>query len=506
MGTNWKAKKGFAVNSKRTECSFLVLLVSLFLALTPAAWAQKSPAPQVKEGQAIYEKWCAQCHGAKGDGEGPASPLVEPRPRDFTLGYYKLRSTPSGQLPSDADILKVISEGMPGTSMPGWKRLSEKERLSVAAYLKSLSARFASEPAPKPINVTKEIAPSRDSIQKGQKLYQDLECFKCHGDGGRGDGPSAPELEDDWGHPIRPANLTKPWLFRGGSRARDIYLRFMTGMTGTPMPSYEDSLESPEQAWHLANYVTSLGRDGSNYGSLLVAKYTTGPLPKEPGAPAWEKIPGVNFPLVGQVIEDPRLFNPSIDMITVKALYNDKEVAFLLIWDDPSESEPIPDAEVYADAVAVQFPTKIPEGQERPFFLMGDDARPVYLLKWSSESPAPLEINAWGVKKQKVQAQPQVRGLAVYHQGQYRLLVVRPLSTPDKEDDIQFEAGRYIPVAFMAWDGSNGETEGKMALSSWYYFLLEPRPSSRQWLFPPLAALVAVGLEFLIRVRVRKAS
>jgi len=80
-------------------------------------------------GKKLYQRWCTQCHGDEGKGDGPAAEFVYPRPRDFTLALFKVRSTPSGQLPTDHDLFKVISEGLPGTSMPAWnKYLSENER------------------------------------------------------------------------------------------------------------------------------------------------------------------------------------------------------------------------------------------------------------------------------------------------------------------------------------------------------------------------------------------
>ena len=470
---------------------FLPLILALLL--TPPAWAQ--------DGKALYERKCAQCHGSDGKGEGISAPFLYPKPRDFTRGLYKLRTTPSGQLPTDADLLKVISDGMHATSMVGWKRLSERERLELVRYIKGFSERFKGEPPPQPIKIGKEIKPSKESIAKGRQLYQDLECFKCHGQEGRGDGPSAPELEDDWGNPIRPANLTKPWTFRGGSSARDIFIRFMTGMAGTPMPSYADSIESPDDAWHLANYVRSLAMsEAPEYGTLLPARYTKGPIPDDIDHPLWKEAKGVNFPLVGQVILDPRLFTPSVDMVTAKALYNDKEVALLILWDDPNQGGP--DA---PDALAIQFPAKVPEGLERPYFLMGDASKPVYMLKWSSDGGV-KELNAWGVDKQTVQPQEgqTAKGRIIYHQGQYRLLLRRALTTADTANDIQFEVGKFIPIAFMAWDGSNGERGSKMSLSSWYYFILEEPPSRKPFLYPPIAALVAVGVEFLIYKRLKR--
>src|SRR5438128_4087891 len=96
------------------------------------------------KGKVVYVKWCAGCHGDRGAGDGPAAATMLPRPRNFTGAVYKIRSTASGQLPTDADLIRAIDEGLPGTAMPAWKtRLSDGERRDVMAYLKTFSAFFA---------------------------------------------------------------------------------------------------------------------------------------------------------------------------------------------------------------------------------------------------------------------------------------------------------------------------------------------------------------------------
>ena len=90
-------------------------------------------------------------------------------------------------------------------------------------------------------------------------MYDKLQCGKCHGTDGRGTGAVATTFEDDWRQPLRARDLTEPWTFHGGATSRDIYLRFRTGMSGTPMPSFADAASDAEM-WDLANYVVSLAR------------------------------------------------------------------------------------------------------------------------------------------------------------------------------------------------------------------------------------------------------
>src|SRR3712207_6472840 len=103
---------------------------------------------QAPRGKAVYDKWCAGCHGDTGAGDGPAAAYMLPRPRDFTRGVYKIRSTASGEIPTDGDLRHVIDEGMPATAMPDWKELlDERERDDLVAYVKSFYDQFASSQA-----------------------------------------------------------------------------------------------------------------------------------------------------------------------------------------------------------------------------------------------------------------------------------------------------------------------------------------------------------------------
>ncbi|HTP12996.1 MAG TPA: c-type cytochrome [Bacteroidota bacterium] len=213
----------------------------------------------VNLGQAVYKVKCASCHGPDGKGDGNAAALLSPRPRDFTDGKYKFRSTESGSIPTDADLARTISEGLHGTAMPDWDPFLKGDSLkAVVAFIKSLSPRFASE-TPKLVKMGAMVPSTSSSIAAGKRVFQKLQCAACHGTDGKGKDAAATEFTDDWGHDIIPANLAEPWTFRGGSTARDIYLRFRTGLDGTPMPSYKGSA-SDREMWDLANYVLSLSR------------------------------------------------------------------------------------------------------------------------------------------------------------------------------------------------------------------------------------------------------
>jgi len=466
----------------------------------------------IEAGKRTYQKWCMNCHGEEGDGAGPAADFLHPRPRDFRQGLFKVRTTKSGQIPSDQDLFNVITIGMPGTGMPGWEHtLTEVERRQLVPYLKTLSRRFARATAPpEPLKIGVRVPSSADSVEQGKRLFREIECFKCHGDDGRGDGPSAPELTDDWGAPIRPANLRKPWTFRGGHTAEDLYVRLQSGIAGTPMPSFADSLDN-EKTWHVVNYVMSLWPDPNGHAPplqvALKARRVEGEIPAQPGDAFWQKQDTFFYPLVGQVILEPRLFTPSVDGVQVQAVYNDREVAWRLVWDDPTKSMPDSGQGEFEDAVAVEFPVQIPTGAKRPFFLMGDAELAVQLLRWGSSSGM-TELNGNGVNKVRPQAASSDQASAVgeFKDGQYQVVIKRPLRTLTPDRDIQFEPGRFIPVAFFVWDGSKGETGGKMALTSWYYFFMEPTLPKTTYVYPAVAVVVAGGFQWwaIRRLRQRK--
>src|SRR5919197_1211451 len=447
-------------------------------------WLHSSPGPlqDTTRGKAVYVKWCAGCHGETGQGDGPAAAYMLPRPRNFTGAVYKIRSTASGQLPSDGDVMRAIDEGLPGSAMPAWKgRLSDGERRDVMAYLKTFSSFFAD--TSQHVAALKFSSPpgggTRDTALKvGRQFYDSIHCNKCHGDQGRGDGPSAPTLKDDAGFPIFAADLHQSWRFRGGSTVEDIYRRLRTGLDGTPMPSFSDLIDqkfvTDQQLWHLAQYVRSLSpADSPEVRDVIHAAQIAGPLPASPDDSAWRRVARYWFPLVGQVIRKPRWFAPSVSGVWVQALHDGRKLALRVSWDDRSQSPDSawlpfeqrvletmagddstapPQALPWPDELAVQFPRHIPDGMERPYFLMGAATDPVVQWRWTSAPRRALAGLARGIDRFDTLAAPSAPAAqAVYDHGEWRVVFTRALATPDTADDVQLATGRAIPVAFFAW-------------------------------------------------------
>lgn len=524
-----------------------VILLGLFLMGNSESLAQdktptgKLPAtPEViAAGKKVYERRCFFCHGVEGAGDGPVADYLDPRPRDFTVGIYKFRTTKSGELPTDEDLFRTVTRGIPGTAMPEWgPYLTEGERWQVIRYVKTFFPEFTAsqlDPYKQAVMISKNTPQSSESVAKGQKIFKRAKCWECHGQEGRGNGKKIWELQDAWGFPIRPFDLTKGWRFKGGSTPQDIFFRFTTGLNGTPMPSFSDSL-SEEERWHLANYIASLDEGEASKEVVLKSRPIEGALPLDPNDPVWKDLPYLRIPLAGQITTRPRWQNPSVDLITVKSLYNEKEIAFYLEWDDPTEdtlhqeekevsSKLVKDTYVkpselprgpgtFRDAVALQFPVKPSEGPERPHFIRGDARQPVNLWIWkadwqrSGKGSSVEEGNAKGFDKPLVPQPPagqKARGKGSWKDGKWKVVILRSRMTNEKTD-VQFgKKGEILPLALNVWDGSNGEHGLIMSLSSWNYIYLEIPIPLRAYPSALFGALLIGGLEvWLITISKKK--
>lgn len=238
----------------------------------PMAWPPSANVPQgAPTGRRVFVERCAVCHGMDGRGNGPASVSLSPRPRDFSAGEFKYKSTAPGQPPTDADLERTIGQGLLASAMPGFGDLLSRDELAaVVAYVKSLSDAFQGPP-PSPLEIPGpgDTTPSAlaDSVARGKELYVSKGCVSCHDADLRG----GHRFPDENGQPTLARDLTAPWTFRGGASGRELWLRLTTGMAPGPMPSYADVL-SPAERWDVANYVLASARippwrpNGTFYG------------------------------------------------------------------------------------------------------------------------------------------------------------------------------------------------------------------------------------------------
>jgi mono/diheme cytochrome c family protein len=208
-------------------------------------------------GKQLYFRYCWGCHGYRGDGNGENGPYLNILPRNFVAATFKCRSTPTGTLPTDQDFYNSLVRGFNNSNMPSWITLTDQNRADLVAFIKTLSPRWKTEKAGDVIPVPPEPKLTLDSIKHGQELFQKLECWKCHGQEGRGDGPSASTLTDSNDQPIRPYNFAAGSRFKCGSSNQDLYKIFLSGVDGTPMPSFADVVK-PDEAWDLVHFLRTL--------------------------------------------------------------------------------------------------------------------------------------------------------------------------------------------------------------------------------------------------------
>ena len=208
-------------------------------------------------GKQLYRRYCVGCHGPEGDANGENAPWIDPKPRDFTAATFKCRSTPTGTLPTDEDLDHAITRGFVTTNMPSWNPLTPQQRVDLVAYIKTFSPRWKTEKSGPPITIPPETPVTIESVLHGRELFQKMECWKCHGPAGHGDGPSAATLTDSKDNPIRPYNFSTGSRFKCGDSNQDLYRIFMTGVDGTPMPSFADVIQ-PNDAWDLVHFLRTL--------------------------------------------------------------------------------------------------------------------------------------------------------------------------------------------------------------------------------------------------------
>jgi mono/diheme cytochrome c family protein len=542
--------------------SLAVLIASLCAALSVRAAAQDVGTEAQREaGKRLYLKYCSQCHGEKGDGEGYAAPHLRPRPRDFTTGKFKVRTTPNGALPTHQDLVNIVRRGMPYTSMPAWPNLSDEEVSNLAHFITTFSPDFSKpENASQPVPLPSAPNATNESVELGKKVYEETGCVKCHGTLGRGDGPSAPTLKDDWGHPIRAANLNQSWTFRGGSSREDIFRTLSTGLNGTPMPSFLEAL-TPEQRWAIADFIVSLsGSSGHGYTNLVIAKHVQERIDLAKGAASFASAPVARFPIVGQIMEPGRAFHPPATSVAVQAIYDADSIALLVRWHDMSaqktgkngpslpvppeeeeepatgatagggaspgskgsvfgeeevapapagqakdpfaEAEPAPGDQPseFSDAVSIQIPSQAPTGAVKPYFIFGDADSSVDLWFFDLAGTSPLRFTGRGSANLAASDVGDLTGVATYDQGEWSVIFKQSLRATSAAP---FSPGTFVPVAFSVWDGFSRERGNRRGLTLWYSLYVEPEtvPSAVGPMVTTALIILAIELAIIGWVR-----
>ena len=381
----------------------LALAAAVFLVMRRSSPAGKPFVLAGNFGNApqIYVKQCAPCHGEEGFGDGKGAYLLRPRPRDFSYGKFVLVST-DNRIPTDEDLFRTISRGLPGSAMPPWAHLPENDRRSLVRYIRALAhygkvkrlmglkggaeaekpmTRKAAEELAtyqfevgQPLSVPPEVPVSEAALKRGRQIYVDT-CAKCHGQQGKGDGPQA--MEDDLGFRAFPRDFTSG-IFKGSPEPKELAARFMGGMPGTPMPSTD--FRSPDDLWATVHYVLSIVQPGAQervtqHRQTITAKKTAELPANDPASPAWNQVQPTYLALMPLWWRDER-----VEGVNVRAVHDGQNLAIELSWKDPTENAEQSHVTTFTDGAAMQFST----ASDPPFFGMGDAGDLVNIWMWKA--------------------------------------------------------------------------------------------------------------------------
>jgi len=493
----------------------LMLLTAPLFAVKPDMGSEK----QIAAGKQIYLQKCAQCHGEEGDGQGPGALNLNPPPRDFTGAVYKIKTTPGGMLATTRDLVNIIRKGLPYTSMPAWPRFSEEELLSLAYFIKSFAAEDYQdeELLAEPIAFPSFSEPAdKESLERGRAFFEENKCIDCHGKYGYGDGPSGPTLMDNSDNPMRAADLSKPWTWRGGSSKQAILSALLAGIEGTPMPSIADNFTEERQKIDIVNYVYSLAQSRApDYANVLVARGVKTETLELDNDTLFAGSKKAHFPLMGQITEPGRRFNSSINSLTAQAVYNETEIAIKVQWHDmaadsgmnaPDIKVPLATANIehleekYSDAVAIQIPGKPLKGIAKPYFIFGDKKNPVDL--WFADLTKKTAQVYLGKGSQNLQKTDSVVNFtANFEDGVWTAIFKAPRISGER---IEFKEEAFVPIAFSIWNGMRFERGNKRTLTRWFDLYLAPMEVSSP-IYPAVKTFIMIFIFEILFVLIFRA-
>ncbi|HET9623504.1 MAG TPA: c-type cytochrome [Kofleriaceae bacterium] len=225
-------------------------MVVLATVLLQAGWVTPPTPPNARRGWPLYERLCLACHGARGDGRGPAAAYVWPAPRDLTRGDFKWQSTPAGAAARDDDLRATIMHGAPGTAMPAFPALDAAAIDDVIDVIRAFA------PGDRPAASSIELGPPPPPAPaRGAAIWRARGCATCHGEAGDGRATSAALREPAYDLTV---GLRRPRGPGGDAYRAAAAMSIAAGLAGTAMPSYAGTIDRGE-IWALADHVVAIG-------------------------------------------------------------------------------------------------------------------------------------------------------------------------------------------------------------------------------------------------------
>ncbi len=240
----------------------------------------------------------------------------------------------------------------------------------------------------------------------------------------------------------------------------------------------------------------------SSEGMIIRSHFISGEIPTTPDDPAWQNIPPVTLPLSGQVITRPVWPEPSARALVVRSVHNGTDLAFLLEWEDNTKNDRLTPG-TFRDGVAIGLPL----GDAPAFFCMGQLDHYINIWHWKADWQSDIdrraaragekgkggsgEVRRFEVIPRRAssvedlvgggfstltskQAQGKVQGSATWKNGVWRVVIRRPMTSTDPENEARLEPGRLQAIAFAVWNGENKERNGQKAVAPWFQLLIDP--------------------------------
>jgi len=499
---------------------------------TPVA----SDVAPLERGLRLFADKCAACHGPKGLGDGSAAYLLQPKPRDFSTGAFRIGTT-TGGLPTDADLRETIARGMPGSAMLPWSHLPDADLDALVAAVRHLAvegryewlladdpelekaeAREIAEDLMRPGDVVElppMTEPSAESLIKGRAVYAER-CASCHDVDGRGRNKT--DLIDSRGYPSLARDFTQG-IFKGSSAPEAIAMRVLRGLHGSAMPASD---VPAEELWPVVQFVRSLVPDGADARQRLdqrelTAAKVAGTLTTDPAAATWASATSTFLPVTPLAWRNDR-----IEGVELAALHDGTRVAIRLRWKDGTKNDNQLSQTAFGDGAALQFSN----AADPPLFAMGAAGVTVNIWHWkaswsrdaeqgapplsaakpnmvtddahripghsgdaifdtarstgnptaqlSHPSPvADLDAAGFGTLTTQGKAQQNVGGAARYADGHWEVVFIRDLAA-ESGGDVGLTAGATTAIALAVWDGAAGDRNGLKAITIWHRLALAP--------------------------------